>query len=133
MFSPFIAGISYISLINDCNEIVPAKINKISNIDALQCSLDVNVMKYNVNITLPPINCMEFMRCRKLLKYHPYACTNVTLKMNHWYREKSCIDIIRSNEDLRCFWSHKDTLQWLIKGILETVILIMFTMFTTRI
>jgi hypothetical protein len=130
--SPFITILSYTSLVNDCNEIVSAKINKISNIDSFQCSLDAYIMKYDVNVTLPPINCMEFMRCRQLLKHNSDACTTVTLKMNHLYREKSCIDIIMSDWDIRGFWNYKDTSQWLMKGIVEFIFLIIFICMPTN-
>lgn len=119
LLSPFITLLSFLSLSNDCNEIVHARIDKISHIDAFQCSLDVHIikyMKYDYNFTLPPIHCTE-------MKMRPGAVTNanVTLKMNHWYRERACLKIVMSDEDVRRMIMYEDSLAWFIMGILETV------------
>jgi hypothetical protein len=113
--SPLITLVSFVDLSYSCNEIVHARINKISNIDAFQCSLDVYVMKYDYNLTLPPIHCTE-------VKRRPGAVTNanVTLKMNHWYRERGCVKIVMSDEDTR-MTMYEESLAWFIMSILETI------------
>lgn len=128
--SPFIAIISHSSLSRDCNEVTTAKIIKINRLDAMQCNIEAYLYAYNTNMTLPPMPCKDLSPCRIIRNNlnnidRINECTNITISMNHWYRDRACVRIIMS-ESMRPTIDYHDTYAWFIKGIIETCFLVAF-------
>ena len=120
-FSPFIALFSYLNLKTQCNEVVAARVESISRLDAFQCSMKVTPDRADT-MTLPPINCMDMVhaRCHHANKM---KCSNITLALNRWHKERACVKMIMSHEDRKDVYSYGDGVAWLVKGVIETVLL----------
>lgn len=131
-FAPFVAIMSHSSLSRDCNEVTTAKMIKINRLDAMQCNIEAYLYTYSTNMTLPPMPCKDLAPCRLLNNKHKnIECTNITISMNHWYRDKSCFEIITS-ESMRPSIDYHDTYAWFIKGIIETCLLVILARFAAH-
>lgn len=134
IISPVTIFISLLSLTLDCNKIVNAHINSIQQLDAFQCSLNIYAPVYNTNITIPQIDCTDITRCKQLY-HHNYnlfqnhTCSNITIAINHIYKENSCIQIIKSTSELNNVIEYNIVAAFFIKGIIELVILIIFIIY----
>jgi hypothetical protein len=89
-FSPFILMISSLQLAQECNQIKTAKVLDISEVDMFTCEAQIYIPDYDYNATLN-IQCSEIIQ-RNL--------SDILVAINKTYKEKSCLRIIKSNEDV---------------------------------
>ena len=128
-FAPFVTLITYFSLETECNQVVGAHVQNVSRIDGFQCSMILYVPEVKRMVTLPPMQCSDIIRCRT------QKCTNISIALNRWHGEKSCVKVIKSNANIREVLSYNITLAWFIKSVVESILLIailMYSYYTTH-
>lgn len=128
VFSPLVALTNYDSLARECNQVLTARIVKVNRLDAMRCSLDtVSYTTPYKNITTAPMSCADLGICRQVLHMHTNKipqCTNITLAINRWYGQESCVKIIKTSEDAMWLSDYEECLAWFKKGLIECVMLV---------
>lgn len=87
-YSPLFLLISSLQLTQDCNQMLPAEILQVNNVDMLKCEVQLYIPEINHYAAIN-IACHEI--CNSL--------TNVSVILNKTYKEASCLKIVKSNED----------------------------------
>ena len=87
-FSPFFLLISSLQLTQDCNQMLPAEILQVNNVDMLKCEVQLYIPHIN-HYAAVNIACHEIVN----------SMTNVSVILNKTYKEASCLKMVNSNED----------------------------------
>lgn len=110
-FSPFVYMCLHLSLHNDCNEVTNAYVQNLKAMDMFKCELDLHIPSHNHNATIT-VPCNEFRQ------QSMYATNVVSIMMNKWHKEKSCLQIIKGYED-KYMSRYDDVIGWYYISMIE--------------
>ena len=126
-FSPIALLMSYLQLIEDCNTATYANVLQVNHIDMFRCEAQLYIPEYN-HYAPVSIECHEITHeithgiTHEIIQNN---LTNITIIMNKLYKEKACLQIVKSNKDL-LFTDYDSTIIFYYISLVEVILLLLF-------
>jgi hypothetical protein len=114
--SPFFFPFLLLGLSYDCTDTTYANVRNIRNINMFKCEIDLYIPSYNHNATIN-------FSCGTIPHNYNTSTHNISIIINKWYQERSCLEIVTSNED-KYITNHDDIIVWYYIFMIEYIILV---------
>ena len=116
--SPFLFPCLLHQLSHDCTDTTYANLRNIRNVNIFKCEIDLYIPSYDHNATVN-VSCATIPN----LNHINTSTHNISIIINKWYQERSCLEIVTSNED-KYITNHEDIIVWYYIFMIECIILI---------
>ena len=116
--SPFFFPCLLHQLSYDCTDTTYANVRNIRNVNMFKCEIDLYIPSYDHNATIN-VSCATIPNLYNI----DTSTHNISIIINKWYRERSCLEIVTSNED-KYITKHEDIIVWYYIFMIEYLILI---------
>ena len=116
--SPFLFPCLLHQLSHDCTDTTYANVRNIRNVNMFKCEIDLYIPSYDHNATIN-VSCATIPN----LNHINNSTHNISIIINKWYQEQSCLEIVTSNED-KHITKHDDIIVWYYIFMIEYLLLI---------